>query len=81
MRTSIGRSVLLSALAATGAAIACDSPSGIVEHTASLAVRPQFNVADGAFGGLTIDKVELIAVRVAGSAGSPLTVSATGVVP
>ncbi len=57
------RRILLSALAAVGAAIACDSPSGIVEHTASLAIRPQLTVAYGSFGGLTIDKVELIAVR------------------
>ena len=57
------RRIALSALAAAGGALSCDSPSGPVRQPASVAIEPKVNVAPGSFGGLSIDQVTLFAVH------------------
>jgi len=63
LRAPNWRRVLLSLFVAAGAAAACDNPNAPSRHSASLAIRPQLNVALGQFGGLTVDQAQLIAVH------------------
>ena len=57
------RRVLLTAIAAAGAAAACDSPRTPVLHPASLVLKPTLTAAAGAAGTSTVDQARVIAAR------------------